>query len=94
MTEIPFIGRADARDAFDSLLSPSARQNVLYVEAPGGLGKTRLLRELIADVVRREVWAARPDQTAPDPLIDFFELRNRSTISELLIFHSKAYHIS
>src|SRR5262245_2707816 len=73
----PFIGRRDAIDAFHSLLSVRAQVNCLYIQAPGGLGKTQLLRAIIATCSGPR-WALRPEGSKIDPLIDFSDLANRS----------------
>lgn len=80
MTEFPFIGRQDARNTFHSMLSIRPQKNVLYIEAKGGLGKTRLLRELMAAAQKRPHWHVCPENSTLDPLIDLYDLSNRSVM--------------
>jgi len=76
--EFPFIGREDALNAFHGLLSTRAQKNVLYVEARGGLGKTRLLHKIVETCQKRPHWHVCPPGSRVEPIIDFFELSNRS----------------
>ena len=72
-----FVGRQKAVNMFHSLRTLREQKNVLYVEADGGLGKTWLLQVYIQHCKRQR----RPWHTAPegvDPLIDFFNLENRT----------------
>lgn len=72
-----FVGRQKAVNMFHSLRTLREQKNVLYVEAEGGLGKTWLLQVYIQHCKRQR----RPWHTAPegvDPLIDFFNLENRT----------------
>jgi len=77
-----FIGRRDALDAFHSLLSARAQKNALYIQADGGLGKTRLLQEYIKDCLGRSRWHVYPLDKDIEPIIDFFSIQNR-TVSGL-----------
>lgn len=72
-----FIGRDEAIDRFFSLRTLRSQKNVLYVEAEGGVGKTRLLEEMIyrCQVLPRP-WHVAPEGVAP--LIDFYNLQNRT----------------
>lgn len=75
----PFVGRERALDIFHSLRSLREQKNALYIEAPGGVGKTRLLRECIAQCARqRRPWHVRPAGSETDPVIDFYDIENRS----------------
>lgn len=73
-----FIGRHEARDAFHSLLSLREQKSSVYVQAGGGLGKTRYLRWIIAEYQKNPRWYFSPPDSIEDPLVDFYELRNRS----------------
>lgn len=76
--EFPFIGRKKELEAFHSLLSLREQKSALYVEAMGGLGKTRYLRRIIEKYKQQPRWYFAPAGSTIDPLIDFFELSNRS----------------
>lgn len=73
----PFIGRQDAIDLFYRIQSAEEPATCLYVQAPGGIGKTRLLRELMAKCDDAQL-QLRPPGSNIDPLIDFSALENRS----------------
>ena len=66
-----FVGREKALNEFNRLFSYRRQKNAIYYPARGGLGKTWLLRRIIADS------QAVPGRFAP-LLIDFFELTHRS----------------
>jgi len=75
----PFIGRRRALDLFHSLRSLREQKNVFYVEAGGGVGKTRLLRECLAQCnLQRRPWHVVPPDSQLDPFIDFYNIENRS----------------
>lgn len=74
---MPFIGRNDAINAFHALLSTRAQRNVIFYQAGGGLGKTRLLRKIIEECQEKPNWyIGTREQTSP--IIDFFESANQS----------------
>lgn len=74
-----FIGRQPAINAFFNLRSLRTQKNALYIEADGGLGKTRVLREYITQCKQqRRPWHIQPPGDEIDPIIDFYDLQNRT----------------
>ena len=74
--EYKFIGRKDALDQFHSLRSLREQKNTLYVEAAGGLGKTRLLQRFIESCRKqRRPWHVGKEKAE---IIDFYHLDNRT----------------
>lgn len=74
-----FIGRERALDAFHSLRSLRAQINALYVEADGGLGKTRVLEAYIKQCQQqRRPWHTSPRGSVVNPIIDFYDFENRT----------------
>lgn len=73
-----FVGRQSAIDAFHALRSLREQKNALYVEADGGLGKTRLLQEYINQCKQqRRPWHVGPSYT-DEAIIDFSARQNRT----------------
>lgn len=72
-----FVGREDAINLFHSLRLFRHEKNALYIEAPGGLGKSWLLREFIVQCRQQQtLWHTGPSHI--DPVIDFYDIENRT----------------
>lgn len=74
-----FVGREEELDAFHSLRSLREQKNVLYLEADGGLGKTKALNEFIKQCKQqRRPWHFSPLESEIEPIIDFYDFENRT----------------
>lgn len=76
-----FIGRQTELGIFSDLLGAKSPRKALYVEAGGGVGKTKLLNEFVR-TSRDAGWNLGPDDRTEELLIDFHALDNR-TVSGL-----------
>ena len=85
------IGRHQAINAFHSLRSLREQKNALYLEADGGLGKTKLLIEYIRECTKqRRPWHVCPPEVNATPdssdaelanlVIDFADFQNRTVV--------------
>ncbi len=77
---IRFVGRQPELDAFHSLRSLREQKNALYLEADGGLGKTRVLLQFVLQCQQqRRPWhVLASDNIRDEPVIDFFDFQNRT----------------
>src|SRR5436309_11842288 len=47
--KVPFIGRRNELDVINELIADYGRLHIICITAPGGIGKSRLLREVHED---------------------------------------------